>query len=144
MEDERKDRLKELRRRRVPPTEKPTGELASGAAEDIQRLVTLQVELAKQEVKELAISNALAGGALGAAGLIGLIALLVGIPVIIIEAVPWHWPGAVVWVALYLLVAGGLALYGKARLRIEPPRKTIESLKESKEWALRRMKSAGR
>lgn len=125
------------------PTSQSTGEVASGAVEDVQRLVNLQVELAKQEVKEIAVSNAIGAGSLGGAGLLALIAILAGIPVLVVELVPWHWQAAAVWVVLYLLVAAGLALFGKGRLRLEPPRKTLESLKENKEWALRRMKSAG-
>ncbi len=120
-----------------------SADVAGGVVDDVQRLVGLQVELAKQELKEMAVTNAVAAGSLGAAGLLAVIAVLVGIPVLIVQLAPWHWPAALVWVVVYLLVAAGLALYGKGRLRLQAPPKTIESLKENKEWALRRMKSAG-
>ena len=42
------------------------------------------------------------------------------------------------------LEGAGLAIYGRMRLRVSMPQKTITSLKETKEWALQRMKSAGR
>jgi hypothetical protein len=58
--------------------------------------------------------------------------------------VPWHWEAAAVWAVAYALLAAGLALYGKARLRITLPRKTVASLKETKTWALQRMRSTGR
>ncbi len=79
---------------------------------DAQRLVSLEVALAKQEAKELAKGNAIAGG---------LIAF-----------------GA------YVVIGLALVLVGKARMRIGLPPRTVESLKENKEWALRRVKSNGR
>ena len=66
------------------------------------------------------------------------------VPVIVVVAVPWHWQAAVVWAVAYALIAAGLAIYGRMRLRVSMPQKTITSLKETKEWALQRMKSAGR
>jgi hypothetical protein len=37
-----------------------------------------------------------------------------------------------------------LVFFGKSRFALKLPTKTLESLKESKEWALRRMKSTVR
>ncbi len=44
----------------------------------------------------------------------------------------------------YLVVAGGLAVYGRRRLKLKLPTRTLESLKENKEWALRRLRSTSR
>jgi fatty acid desaturase len=123
---------------RGDPGSESLPEMATGVAEEMQDLVALQIELAKQEFKELAVSNAMAVGMFGAAAILAL-AVLVAVPVLIAAVSPWLV--SVIVVAAYLALAVGLALFGKARLRLELPRKTIESLKENKEWALRRMKS---
>jgi len=47
-------------------------------------------------------------------------------------------------VAAYLVIGLGLILLGKSRLQVHLPRRTLESLKENKEWALRHVKSNGR
>lgn len=121
-----------------------SGHLAAEVVDDLHRLVTLEVALAKQELKELARTNGIAIACFFAAGILAGIALLVAVPVIVVMAVPWHWEAAVVWAVAYALIAGGLALYGRMRLKSPVPEKTITSLKETKEWALRRMRSAGR
>jgi len=72
------------------------------------------------------------------------LALLVAVPVIVVMVVPWHWEAAVVWAVAYALVAAVLALYGRARLHIGLPEKTIASLKETKTWALQRMRSTAK
>ena len=125
-----------------PDPEESTPQLAIDITEDMQRLVALQVDLAKQEAKELAVRNGIAAGMLGAAGLLALLAVLVAVPVLLVVALPWHWEAALVWTAGYLVLAAALALIGRSRLRLELPPKTTESLKESKEWALRRIRSA--
>ncbi len=120
------------------------GALASEVVQDVNRLVSLEIALAKQELKELAIRNAIAAACIAAGALFAILALLVAVPVVVVMLVPWHWEAAVVWAAVYVLLAAGLALYGKARLRITVPPKTVASLKETKTWALQRMKSTGR
>ena len=121
-----------------------SGALAAEVVHDLNRLAGLEVELAKQELKELAVTNGIAAASFAVAGILAGIAVLVAVPVIVVEAVPWHWQAAVVWAVAYALIAGGLAMYGRMRLRVSMPQKTITSLKETKEWALQRMRSAGR
>ena len=121
-----------------------TGSLAADVVQDLNRLVNLEVELAKQELKEFAVTNGIAVACFAVAAILAGIVLLVAVPVIIVVAVPWHWEAAVVWAVLYALIAAGLAIYGRVRLRVSMPQKTITSLKETKEWAVQRMKSAGR
>jgi len=72
------------------------------------------------------------------------IALLIGIPVLIVVLVDAQWAAALVWIIIYLAIAGGLALYGRTKLRIEAPQLTINTLKETRNWALRQIKSPGR
>ena len=121
-----------------------SGELAAEVVQDLNRLVRLEVELAKQELKELAVTNGIAAACFAVAAILAGIALLVAVPVIVVLAVPWHWQAAVVWAVAYALIAAGLAIYGRVRLRVSMPQKTITSLKETKEWAVHRMRSAGR
>ena len=121
-----------------------SGDLAAEVVQDLNRLVSLEVALAKQELKELAITNAIAAACFAAAAILALLALLVAVPVIVVVLVPWHWEAAVVWAVVYVLIAAVLALYGRARMKVTLPQKTINSLKEAKEWALQRMRSTAR
>lgn len=121
-----------------------SAELAAQIVEDAERLAKLEIQLAKAELLELAKTNAYAIGAFAGAGLLAIIALLVGIPVLIVVLVEAQWIAALVWIVLYLALAGGLALYGRSKLRIEVPQVTLNSLKETRNWALRQIKSPGR
>jgi hypothetical protein len=109
-----------------------------------QRLLSLEVALAKQELREIAMANIKAAACIAVAGLIAVLAVLVAIPAMVVALVPWHWEAALVWAVAYIGIAAGLALYGKSRLRLRLPTKTIESLKENKEWAIHQMRSTGR
>ena len=119
-------------------------ELAAEIVEEAERLIRLEIALAKAEVKELAITNAIAAGAFAGAGMLVMVTLLVAIPVLIVVAVEPHWLAALAWIVVYLVVAAGLALLGRARLHIAIPERTVNSLKETKDWALRQMRSPGR
>lgn len=130
--------------REAAPDGKGSGELAAELVQDAQRLVSLEVALAKQEVKELVMANAIAAAMMAGGGLVLMLAILVAVPVSVVTLVPWHWQAAVIWALAYAVIGIALLLVGKSRLRIGLPAKTIASLKESKEWALRRMRSTVR
>lgn len=119
-------------------------ELAAEIVEEAERLVRLQIALAKAEMKELAITNAIAAGSFATALVLIMVTLLVAIPVLIVVAVEPHWLAALAWIVVYLLVAAGLALLGRYKLRIAMPERTVNSLKETRDWALRQMRSPGR
>jgi len=118
--------------------------IASEVVHDVRRLVDLEVMLAKQELKELAITNAVAAACAAAAAIFAVIALLVAVPVLVVVAVPWKWEAALAWAVTYLVIAAGLALYARRRLALHAPRRTLDSLKENKEWVLRQLRSTGR
>ena len=124
--------------------EDSTPELAHDIVASAQQLVQLEIALAKQEAKELAVQNGVAAGTLAAAGLLGMLAVLVVLPVLIVVLVPAHWIAALVWLALYVVGAAVLGLLGKSRLRLQAPEKTIRSLKETKAWALHQISSSSR
>jgi hypothetical protein len=81
---------------------------------------------------------------MGFGGLLVVLAILVAVPVLIVALVPWKWEAATVWIAAYVVIGVLLLVIGKARLLIGPPPRTVGSLKENKEWALRRVRSNGR
>ena len=118
--------------------------LIASVVSDAQRLVALEIALAKQELKELATGNAIAAGIILFGGLLTALAVLVALPSLVVWLVPWHWQAAAVWGAAYLVIGIGLVLLGKSRLQVRLPRRTLDSLKENKEWALRHVKSNGR
>ena len=115
--------------------------LAAGLVEDAQDLVRLEIDLAKQEVKELVKSNAIAAGLFAGAGILLFLAVFVALPVLLILWWSNHVLGAIIWLALYVVAAVVLALVGRAKLALHAPQKTLSTLKETKEWAVRQMKS---
>ena len=125
-------------------TRASSGELAAEAVQSAQRLVSLEIALAKQELREIAMTNLIAAACIAAAGILAVLALLVAVPVLLVVLVPWHWQAALVWAVAFVVIAGGLAVYGKSRLSLRLPTRTLESLKENKEWALHQLKSTGR
>jgi cytochrome c biogenesis protein CcdA len=133
-----------IERSEPKPGPAPAGSIASEVVHDVRRLVDLEVMLVKQELKELALTNAIAAACAAAAATLAVIAVLVAIPVLIVVAVPWKWEAALVWVVAYLAIAVGLAMYARSRMALHAPRRTIDSLKENKEWVLRQPRSTGR
>ena len=119
-------------------------DLAARIAEQAEELIRLEIALAKAELKEMAITNAIAAGAFAGAGLMAIVTLLVAIPVLIVVAVEPHWLAALVWIVIYLVLAAGLALFGRGKLHIGVPEQTVNSIKETRDWALRQMRSPGR
>ena len=121
-----------------------TADIAAGLVTDAQRLVRLEIALAKQELKELAIRNGVAAGLFAVAALLATLAIFVGIPVLIVVWIPNHVVAAAVWIGAYVVAAAIMGVVGKLMLRIEAPPKTLSSLKETKEWAIRQISSTGR
>ena len=121
-----------------------SGDIAAEVIHDAQRLVSLEIALAKQEVRDLVMENAVAAGMVGLGGLLILLALLVAVPSFVVALVPWKWQATVVWIVGYALLGLGLVYWGRSRFAMKLPTRTLESLKENKEWVLRRMKSVVR
>jgi putative superfamily III holin-X len=118
--------------------------LIASVVSDAQRLLALEVALAKQEAKELATGNAIALGLIAFGGLLLVLAVLVALPALAVWLLPWHWQAAAVWLGVYVVLGLVLVIIGKARLQLRLPPRTIGSLKENKEWALRRVRSNGK
>jgi hypothetical protein len=126
------------------PAAAKSGDLAAEIVHDTQRLVNLEIALAKQEIKDLVLANAIAAGMVAGGGLLLILGVLVATPVLVVILVPWPWVAAATWIVLYVLLGIGLMLAGKARFALKLPARTLASLKENKEWALRQMRSTVR
>jgi hypothetical protein len=111
---------------------------------EAQELVQLEVELAKQDLKEMARRNGIAIGLLAFGGLLVMLAVLVAVPVLIVLQSEHQVLSAAIWIATY--VGGGaiLMLIGRLMVRLEVLRKTLTSIEETKQWALRQIRSNGR
>ena len=118
--------------------------LAQDIVEDAQELVRLNIQLAKQEVRELLVRNGIAIGLLMFGALLVLLAILVALPAFLVVLWSNHLIGAAIWLGGYAIVGAMLALVGRLRLRIQPPKRTLTSLEETRNWALRQIKSNDR
>jgi uncharacterized membrane protein YqjE len=106
----------------------------SELAADTSRLVQLEIELLKQELTELVKRNAIAIGMIAAAALAGLL-FFIFLLVFVVEVLPIpHWITALVITAVFLVLAVGLALVGRSRIKIAAPEASIQSIKEDLEW----------
>jgi hypothetical protein len=102
--------------------------------DDVQRLVELEIELLQLELRELAIRNGIAIGLL-ATGALGVLFALIFLQVALVTALPFPaWLNALGVVVFWLIVAAILFYVGRARIKIEAPEKTIQSIKEDLEW----------
>ena len=134
-------------RTRTPQSPGPaakSGDLAAEVIHDAQQIVSLEVALAKQEIKDLVLANTIAAGMVAVGGLLLILGVLVAVPTLVVVIFPWHWQAAVAWIILNVLLGIGLVLAGKARFALRLPARTLASLKENKEWALRQMRSTAR
>src|SRR3989442_15655222 len=119
-------------------------DLATGLVDDAQRMAQLQVELAKQELKELAIRNGIAAGMLVVGAGLFLLGVFAMLPLVVVTWRPDHLRWALIFLGAYLGVGVVLAVTGRLLLRLEPPRRTLETLKETREWVLRQLSPDGR
>lgn len=119
-------------------SEPSLGELFSRLTNDFSTLMRQEVALAKTELKQEAKEAGRAGGLLGGAAVAGYMALLLlsfaavwGLAVIIPTGFAFLAVGG-----LYLVVAAVLGLAGKKKAQqVEPPRATIDTVKEDGQWA---------
>lgn len=121
------------------------GDTVTGIIEDLQNIIRGEVELAKTEVREDVSTLGKSAGMIGAAvfmALVGFIFLMLGVTYLLNKSLEmWIAAGLV---GLVLLVIGAIiGITGKNRMQQANlvPNKTIESLKEDKEWASRQINS---
>jgi uncharacterized membrane protein YqjE len=128
----------------VNRAERSSAELAQDIVHDANALVRLELELATQELKELAIRNGIAVGLIATAALLLALAVLVVLPVLLVLLWDQHVLGAAIWLGAYVVLGAALLLAGRLALRLQPPRRTLASLEETKRWALRQIRSSSR
>ncbi len=119
--------------------ERPLGELFSEVTSQLQQLVRKEMELARVETKEQLSRAGKGAAAFGAAGAVGFVALILlafaaawGLAEVVAPGLAFLIVGVV-----FLAVAGGLAMQGKAKLaRFSPvPTQTVETVKADVETA---------
>jgi hypothetical protein len=120
--------------------ERPMAELLKELSEQTSTLVHQEVELAKLELAQKGKRAGVGAGMFGGASVVGLYAmgaLTAGIVLILATAMN-AWLAAVIVAAAYGLIAGGLALAGRAQVKkASPPvpQQATESVKEDVQWA---------
>ena len=120
--------------------ERSLGDLFSELMRETTTLVRQEVQLAKAELTQSATEAARGIGMLVAGGAVayaGVLCLLLAVVYGLIEAGLDAWLAALI-VGLVVIVIGGiLVLRGRASLKPShlAPQKTVETLKEDKEWA---------
>ncbi|MGQ0679076.1 MAG: phage holin family protein [Actinomycetota bacterium] len=116
------------------------GQLLSGIAQDVSKLVRLEIELAKQEIVELAKEKAVAAG-LAALGVVLGLMLIPFLLLTLFEILDLFMPRWVAALLMSLVVAGGaggvLILARNKFGGTVKPERTVRSIKESLEWAKR-------
>lgn len=115
------------------------GQLVGEAASDLSKLMRLELELAKAEIKEEAKKAGKGAGMLGVAGYAGhLLVLFLSLALMFAldSFMPIGWAALIVAV-LWGVVAAVMYSRGRAQLKtVSPkPEQTIETLKEDAEWA---------
>jgi Putative Actinobacterial Holin-X, holin superfamily III len=119
--------------------EEPTiGRLVADASRDLSALIRGEIALAKSELKISVRAGGVGAGLLGAAAFLGLLAvILLSIAIAyFIDMIPGINTAVAFLIvfALYLLVAGILALIGVKKLKqVGPPERAIAQAQKSKE-----------
>ena len=118
--------------------ERSIGDLIGGVADDFQRLVRQQFELARVELKEQAVEAGRAGAMFGVAAVAGwMTVLLLSFALVfgLAEIMPPGWAALIVGVVWAVVGAATYALARQRLRRLSPvPEKTVETLKEDMRW----------
>jgi hypothetical protein len=121
-----------------PTVEASLGELVSTATRDISLLMRQEIELAKAEAKQTAVSAGLGAAFLGMAGglaLFGTIALTIGAAESLDSIGLTRGWAFIVVAAAMLTLAALLGLFGISRLRrVKAPERTLQTVKDDVAW----------
>jgi uncharacterized membrane protein YqjE len=140
--------MSEAAGRRDSRDEQSLGALLGEVARDVSELLRKEVELAKVELREEAARAAKAGAKIGAAALMGYLALFLASFAAawgLAEIMPAGWAFLIV-AAAYAIVGAVLFINGRKQLRdVSPmPQQTKETLKEDASWVREQMRSGKR
>jgi hypothetical protein len=120
--------------------ERPVAELLRDLSEQTSTLVHKELELAKLELAQKGERAGIGAGMFGGAGLVGLysVGALTAAIVLLLATAMAGWLAALIVAAAYGLVAGGLALAGRSKVKQATPpvpEQATESVKEDVRWA---------
>src|SRR5215213_10080979 len=121
------------------------GSLISGLIKDLQELVRGEIQLAKTELRDDAMTAGSALGSIAAGALVGVtgfIFLMLGVTYLLNKELEM-WQSAAIVGAVLAIIAAVLFMMGRKQLSAATlkPDRTIDSLKEDKEWAKQQMTS---
>jgi uncharacterized membrane protein YqjE len=130
----------------APLTDQPTpndaglGDLFRQLAQDSATLLRQEVALAKAEVQQnvkTAVRDATMVAVGGGVAVVGALVLVLFLVLALGDALNEYWLGALIVGALFLIAGGLMAMGSLRRLRGDglAPEKTIQTLKEDKQWA---------
>jgi uncharacterized membrane protein YqjE len=118
------------------------GELVSRVATDLSTLVRQELALAKAEVKHEATQAGKAAGMFGVGALAGamtLVFLSIAALFGLVAAGLSTWLSALIIGVLWAVIGGVFALLGAREIKsINPPERTIKTVKEDVEWVKHR------
>jgi hypothetical protein len=124
--------------------DRSTLQLLRSISGDTVTLVRKEVELARQEIVEALTARAKAAAALAAAGVMGLFILgFLGLAAAAaLDNVVRPWASRLIVAGGFLLLAGGVAMFGVGRMKRPPmaPKETKRTVKEDVEWARAQLK----
>jgi uncharacterized membrane protein YqjE len=114
----------------------PVAALMRELAQEGQHLVREEVRLAKLELREEAQRLGKGAGAMGAAAVVGHVALLCFATMLILALAGGMkaWVAATVVMVLFAGAAAGLFFWGKSRLENLKPEQTLRTLEEDRRW----------
>jgi hypothetical protein len=128
-------------------TDRPVGELLRELSEQTSTLVRQELELARLELTQKGKRAGIGVGMFGGAGALGFYALgaLTAAIVLVLATAMKGWLAALIVAAAYAVVAGALALMGKAQVQQATPplpQQATNSMKEDVRWTTASAKRA--
>ena len=133
----------------TPGTEadRPIAELMRDFSEQTTSLLRKELELAKLELGEKGKRAGVGAGMFGAAAMIAVFAVgaLTACAILALATAMQGWIAALIVAVAYAVIAGALALAGRAQVvRAVPPvpEQTTESVKEDVQWTTSRARQA--
>jgi uncharacterized membrane protein len=131
--------------RNASPEDASVSELIQQLGEQTSRLARQEVELAKAEMTVKGKRLGVGAGAFGGAGLVALFGLgaLTAAVILVLATAMTAWLAALIVAAIYLAVAGVLALVGKSKVESATPplpERAVASVKQDVEQTKLRAK----
>lgn len=124
--------------------DKSIGELFAELARDTSTLIRKEIELAKAEISQNAAVMAAGAVSLAVGGLIVLLGVQALVAAAVLGLALWidAWVAALVVGGILAAIGGLMAISALKRLKLRnlTPRRTLETLRDDKEWAKEQMR----